>query len=177
MRRWRIIHRERWLMSGEGLIFIYFCFNQREHTFMTSTLKEAHVLKFVTCLQIPLFLNNKFIVHYLRMKGLGSHKIVHFFVGVTMVWTRMGCFSMLVFFDWSLLETARFSSAIFFLIRLNWKSNYCHYVINDIWWNEGSSVTFLQLMAHLTEDFHGACVLVLFWATYCFFSSNQSWDE
>ena len=107
---------------------------------LTSSRKAAHVLKFVTCLRIPLFLNNEFIVYYLRMEGLGSHKIVHFFVGVIMLWTQIGCFSMSVFLDRSLLETARFSSAIFSLIRLNWKWNYCHYVINDIWWNEGSPV-------------------------------------
>ena len=56
----------------------------RDHPFMTSILKEDEGgdLKFVTCLWLQLFLNNRSIVHFCGWRGCWGHKIGHFFVDV-----------------------------------------------------------------------------------------------
>ena len=52
-------------------------FPVRDQTFMTSTRRRGgEVLKFVTCLQILLFLNNRSIVHFWRRGALGGWGIV-----------------------------------------------------------------------------------------------------
>ena len=55
----------------------------RDHTFMTSTRKGGGgVLKFVTCLRMLFFLNNRSIVHFCGWWGVGGSKNWSFFVDV-----------------------------------------------------------------------------------------------
>ena len=61
---------------------VVFCWGWKEvrdHTFMTFTWKGiSKVLKFVMCLRILLFLNNRSIFHFCRWWVLWGSKISHF---------------------------------------------------------------------------------------------------
>ena len=58
----------------------------RDQTFMTSTQRSEEVLKFVTCLQILLFLNNRSIVHFANVGWVwGGVKNQLFFVDFIIV--------------------------------------------------------------------------------------------